>query len=202
MSITTYAELQTAIGDFLNRDDLTSVIPSFIDLAESQMQRDIHHWRREARDTVSASSQYTTLPNDFFRPIRVILQSKYRALDVMSGNEMADARYRRADSTGEPCNFAITAGELELLPTPDDTYTVEIVYETRIEALSDANTSNWVLTYAPDVYLYGALVHSAPYLDEDSRSSTWAAFYQAAVQALNNEGQSAKFGGSLRIRSR
>ena len=39
MTITTYATLKTAIADFLNRDDLTSVIPTFIALAEADMQR-------------------------------------------------------------------------------------------------------------------------------------------------------------------
>ena len=39
MAITTYAELQTSIADFLNRDDLASVTTSFISLAEADMQR-------------------------------------------------------------------------------------------------------------------------------------------------------------------
>ena len=30
MAITTYSELKTAVGNWLNRDDLTSVIPDFI----------------------------------------------------------------------------------------------------------------------------------------------------------------------------
>ena len=49
MAITTYAELQSAVADFLNRDDLTSVIPTFIDLAEAQMQRTIRHHKMMQR---------------------------------------------------------------------------------------------------------------------------------------------------------
>ena len=37
MAITTYAELQTAIGDWLNRADLDQKIPDFIRLAESTL---------------------------------------------------------------------------------------------------------------------------------------------------------------------
>jgi len=33
MAITTYAELQSSITDFLNRDDLDTVAPDFITLA-------------------------------------------------------------------------------------------------------------------------------------------------------------------------
>jgi len=70
--------------------------------------------------------------------------------------------------------------------------------------LSDSTTTNWLLEYYPDAYLYGSLVHSAPYLKEDARLQTWAALYQSAVDAINNESESSKFGGSgrkLKIRS-
>ena len=43
MAITTYAELQSAITDFLNRDDLDAKAPTFISLAESNLSRDIRH---------------------------------------------------------------------------------------------------------------------------------------------------------------
>ena len=51
MALTTYAELKTAIGDFLNRDDLTSVAPDFISLAEADINRRVRHWRMEGRAT-------------------------------------------------------------------------------------------------------------------------------------------------------
>ena len=36
MALTTYTELKTSVGDWLNRTDLTTVIPDFIALAEAQ----------------------------------------------------------------------------------------------------------------------------------------------------------------------
>ena len=35
MALTNFTELKSSIADFLNRDDLTSVIPTFIALAEA-----------------------------------------------------------------------------------------------------------------------------------------------------------------------
>ena len=55
MSITTYSELKTAVANWLNRDDLTSVIPDFIALTEADMDRKIRHWRMEKRATVQHS---------------------------------------------------------------------------------------------------------------------------------------------------
>ena len=45
MALSNYTELKASIADFLNRDDLTSVIPDFITLAESQINRDIRHMK-------------------------------------------------------------------------------------------------------------------------------------------------------------
>ena len=62
---------------------------------------------------------------------------------------MQDRRYRSGDTSGKPAYYAITAGEIEVYPTPDGTYTTELYYYSRITALSSSNTSNWVLEYFP-----------------------------------------------------
>jgi len=62
--------------------------------------------------------------------------------------------------------------------------------------LADDNTSNWLLETAPDIYLYGALLHSAPYLAEDTRVAVWAQMYSAAVQNLNNQSERVKNSGT------
>ena len=41
MSIGNYAELQTAIANFMARSDLTSQIPDFITMAEARMSREL-----------------------------------------------------------------------------------------------------------------------------------------------------------------
>jgi len=198
MSITSYATLQTAIGDFLNRDDLTSVAPTFIQLAEAQISRDVRHWRMEASTTISADAQLENLPADWIETIRlsVATGSGPATLDLISRQAMQDKRTGASDVGGVPRYYAHTAGQLELYPTPDDTYTLTLDYLAKIPALSDSNTSNWLLTNAPDIYLYGSLLHSAPYLVEDPRLQVWAQLYSAAVARLNDESEQARLSGS------
>ena len=62
MALTNYAELKSSIADFLNRDDLTSVIPTFISLAEAQFARDLRHYKMENRATGTIDSQFMTKP--------------------------------------------------------------------------------------------------------------------------------------------
>ena len=165
MAITTYAELQSNITDFLNRDDLASVTPTFISLAEADMQRQVRHWRQEKRSTAELDTQYSAIPADFLEAIRFYITSgESRPLELISQFQLLDRKYQRANTSGEPAYYAITAGEIEIFPAPAGTYTAELYYNARIEPLSDSNTSNWMLEYFPDAYLYGSLVHSAPYL--------------------------------------
>ena len=199
MPITTYAELKTNIADFLNRDDLTSVSSTFVSLAEADLNRQIRHWRQEKRSTASIDTQYSAIPADMLEVIRFYITSgDTRPLELISQAEMLDRKFRNLNTSGQPAYYAVTAGELEVYPVPDGTYTSELYYFGKTPALSDSNTSNWILEHYPDAYLYGSLIHSAPYLKDDARIQVWAALYQNAIDAINQASEKAKFGGSGR----
>lgn len=199
MAITTYAELQSAVADFLNREDLTSVIPTFIALAEADLQQRVRHYQMEARTTLSLSGQYTDLPDDWVETIRLSVGSD--ALELISQSELLDRGELTNDTAGQPRYYALTAGQLEVFPVPDDTYTATLIYTASIPALSDSNTSNWLLTAAPDAYLYGSLMQSAPYLAEDARVGVWSALSERAIQSLNAASTKAKYSGTgLRLK--
>lgn len=197
MALSTFAELKSSIADWLNRDDLTSAIPDFISLAEANMDRSIRHWRMEKRVTANVSGQYTGLVGDYLEGIRFSIANGDR-LELLSQGEMQQRRTAYDDTTGKPQYYAISDGQLELYPTPDGTYAVEMLYYGQITPLSDSNTTNWLLTHHPDAYLYGSLLHAAPYLGEDQRAGTWGSLYQSALDAINKESSDAKFGGSGR----
>ena len=55
MAIGTYAELQTAVANWLGRDDLTARIPEFIDLAEARLSRELETREQEKRATASTA---------------------------------------------------------------------------------------------------------------------------------------------------
>lgn len=200
MAITTYAELKTAVANWLNRDDLTAVIPDFISLAEADFDRVIRHWRMEERSTANLDARYTALPSGFLEAVRFHLDVDERPIELLTPLSLQQRRENNSDTLGKPKFYAIIAGQIEVFPTPDTAYNSELYYYVGIPNLSDSNTSNWLLTYFPDVYLYGALVHAAPYLVDDERLATWASLYQSAINGINANNEKAKFGGSgLRI---
>ena len=204
MPITTYTELKSAVADWLLRDDLTAVLPSFISLAEAGLNRQARHWRMEKRSTATLDSQYSALPEDFLQPIRLSLTSGTTfELELASQADIVDMRSLAANNTGRPRYYALTAGEIEVFPTPGDNYTLELAYVARVPALSDSNADNWLLTYYPDAYLYGTLLQAAPYLKDDERVGLWKSLYDGAVSGIIADGERAKFGGSgLRVKIR
>ena len=202
MPITTYTDLKTSIASWLNRDDLTSVIPDFISLAEAGINRDLRHYKMIERADATLDSRYVQMPADWMETVRFSITSgdTYR-LELVSRDDMLEYRQKTADTSGRPRFYANIGDTIEVFPTPDADYTMQLQYYAKTPALSDSNASNWLLLDAPDVYLYGTLIQSAPYLQDDARTQTWAALYAAALQSLQKASDDTRFAGSgLRMR--
>ena len=128
MSISNFSELKSSIADFLNRDDLTSVIPTFIKLAEADMNRKLRHWRMEKRATANLDTKYTAFPDDFIEAIRLMLTgtTEFR-MELITLSEIMDKR-SESNASGTPRFYAPVDGSFEVYPTPDQTYTFEMLY--------------------------------------------------------------------------
>ena len=198
MSITTYAELKSAIADFLDRQDMTAAIPTLISAAEARISRDLSHWKQEKRVDTAFDERYELVPNDMLEAVSLQHSDGGRIL-MMSATEMQDRRGATENQVGKPTSVRLTAGQFELYPTPDGPYNISLLYRARIPALTDTNTTNWLLTDAPDVLLFASLALSAPYLKDDARLTVWAALYQSAIDSLNAEGRAAQNIGALRM---
>ena len=207
MAITTYAELQTATANWLDRTDLTSRIPEFIELAEANFNRVIRQPDMVATDnSFSIAGRYTTLPTDTLEIIRIVVDlTPVIVLEYLTPEEISERRIVMS-STGKPYYFTTIGGatnQLEVLPSPDSTYTSSIVYYTRIAVLSDSATSNWLLASHPDIYLFGTLVEAEPYLKNDERMTMWTTRLDKALNALGLQGHRERHTASgLRMRSR
>lgn len=195
MALANYTDLTSAIAGWLARDDLTSRIPDFVTLAEAKFNRVLLHPRMEARTTLTvdtnlASPEFLDLPSDFqtMRSVRLSGVVGKPRLGFFVQTQMDDYRYSIDNVAGQPVYFSIVGDEIELAPTPNEDYDVQIVYRRNIPALA-TNTTNWLMTLAPDLYLYGSLLEAAPYMQNDERIAVWGAALQAVVDQLNAHGE-------------
>ena len=203
MALDTFAGLKTTIADYLNRDDLTAIIPTFITLAEAKLNRKLRVRQMLKRATASVDSQYFAYPADWLQAKEFQLNTnpivRLQFVTEAYGDELKANRYV---SIGQPAYYTITGTQLEFIPAPDSTYSAELTYYAKIPALSDANTSNWLLAYAPDLYLYGALLEAAPYLKDDERLAVWSQMYINSLGDIEVADQRASVSSTPLVRAR
>ena len=205
-NVGTYAQLQTEIANWLDRTDLTATIPTFIELAEANFNRVIRQPDMITKDdSFSIAGRYTTLPTDTLEIVRIVLDlTPVIVLEYMTPEELSERRVSLTGG-GKPYYFTTVGGstnQLEVLRSPDSTYTASIIYYTRIAALTDSATTNWLLTNHPDIYLFGTLVEAEPYLKNDDRMPMWTSRLDKALNDLRLQGQRERHTASgLRMRS-
>lgn len=194
----TYTELKNQIADFLNRDDLVSAIPSFISLAEAGMNRQLRLQRMVKRAIATADEGYITLPGDWLESVNVQtnINGLPRKLQYMTLEQADDFLQKRGIVSGLPEFFNVTGTQLELVPRPSQPVEIELTYFAKIPALSDTNQNNFLFLTSPDLYLYGALLHSAPYLKEDGRIPVWGGLYDRAMQEVALADEKSRYSGS------
>lgn len=193
-TITNYATLQSTIADYLNRADLTSQIQTFIQFVESDLNSRLRCREMIVRATTTNDDEFVKLPLDFLEALNLQIVGGASPLRYVTLDE-ADM-INKAQVLTQVSVYSLMNGAIELIPPPSTDVEIEMVYYGKIPALSDSQTTNWLLTKAPDVYLYGALVHAAPFLMDDQRIPVFGNIYLKRVEELNQESQKSLHSGS------
>ena len=199
----TYAELRSTIADYLNRDDLTAVIPTFIKLAESKFNRKLRVRQMIKRATATIDTAFFAPPSDWLENKEFQLNTNpITKLEFITESYSNELRATRYTASGKPQYYTVVGNQLEFIPTPDSEYQGELTYYAKIPPLSDSNTSNWLLAYAPDLYLYGALVEAEPYLKNDERVGLWGELYLRVVADIEVADERASVASTPLVRAR
>lgn len=212
MSISTYAELQSAVADWLARPGdatITSIAPDLVRLAEARINRGsgepgdplysppLRVRQMETRATANASSEYVALPNDFLemRELKVNGMPE-RKLSYVTPQHFAEAA--ASSGGGMPKVYTLASSQLRLGPSPTAApVALEILYYAQVPALNGTTqASNWLLATAPNVYLFAALLEAAAYVGDEAQTGKWSGFFQASLMALQASDRSARHGGA------
>lgn len=201
MAISTYAELQTAVANWLDRTDLSARIPEFITIAEVGLDRTLRARELISRATATVDEQYENLPRDFAQEIRLYLTSTSPTVQLKSMSPASLVQQFPNSSAGTPRAYAIVGPQIQFAPQPDASasITMELTYYSKVSsfALSDSNTSNVILDQHPDVYLYATLAEAAPFLMDDKAAQRYVNLREAAVARANEANDDASYGGTL-----
>ncbi len=194
MSLSTYAELQSSVADWLNRTDLTNQIKDFIKITESRLSRELKCPLNEKIGNLSLDANgEATIPSDYIEAKDIFY--KDLPLQRITLGEL----YNYKDKTGTPTVFARKGGKFVLFPTKTSVEAgdLQINYYYEVPELSDSNTTNVVFSYSPELYLYGALREAATFLGQDP--SIWDARYAESFALLMRHTREAETSGSTAI---
>lgn len=177
-AITDYTTLAAAIDSWDERDDHD--VDEIIGLAESQFRRHLGpNYAKEASTTLALTSGTATLPTGYVRSL-ALTHATYGGLDQSS---IGEVRRRRVwDTSGIPDIYAITASSVEVAPTYTGNLTFD--YEGTLTGLSAGNTTNWLITNAPDVYLAMCLSYAKAFNEDYQKAATLRADALQGLDAL------------------
>ena len=191
MPFANYTDLLAAIPSWLMRSDLTAQIPDFVVLCESRNNKRLRTRDMEstANLTVGADNKFT-LPTDYIEARRVLSNTDpvtaLQPITLDQGTRFVTPSY----------DFYYAIKGSQLINYPFNASPITLDYYAKIPPLS-LNATNWLLTNAPEVYLYGTLLQSAPFLEDDARIVTWGNLYEAAITELSKMDQRAVFGKTI-----
>ena len=211
MAIGTYAELQTAVANWLDRGDLTDRIKEFIGLAEARMNRVLRLQLMVSIDTTTLGGAATlvagtrdyALPSGYLQMVDFALTTDpITPLSYITPENMN--RMWAGSQLGIPRAYTIISNNSSGPPVPTvrfgtspaGAYTYSMMFYKKIEALGTGNTTEAMLTDNPDIYLYGALMEAEPFLMNDQRVQLWATAYKEAVANLQEQDNKDRHSGS------
>jgi len=191
MALDSFANLKTAVLAWSDRSDLTSYATDFVTLCDIRIRKALSGLALRPREMetttdITPSSGVCTLPSDFMAIKRVQARtSSPRRLEYRT-QDWLDEAYPDGAS-GTPIFYTImgtTPGTSTLRMYPLTTSDIRVTYYAYPAVLSDSNTTNWLLTKYPDVYLYGTLTELEIFAGNDAGAQKWLGFFGGAVQSL------------------
>lgn len=208
MALASYSDLKTAVENWLARTDQSARTPEFIALAEADINRRLAIREMETRATASttANSAYLVLPissANFLAIRRLVMTSTDPNRELEYRTPQQIYRDYPGDTLGKPFVYSIEGTEIHLRPIPDAAYTIEAFCLNRLSAISDAATPV-LFTNNPDLYLYGALSHAIPFInepDEVARFQQFRGLYEQALAGIDKADRRARWAQPLQMRT-
>lgn len=189
----TYATLQSNVADWLNRDDLTSQIKLFINIALRKIESNPRHtWkymRKETSGPLVRDDYVIAHPTRYKKTKSLFIQNtdnRYCRLNITSlDTALRDWPYI-TDYHQFPEVFAEDDANTQVIlrPTIDQSYTYQWkYYEYSAELTADGDT-NWITDNYWELLLYGALFEAAVFMKDTEEQALFRGLFNERYKQL------------------
>ncbi len=195
MALDSFSNIKAAVQEWMDRSDVAGRADDFITLAEGHFNLELR-----CREMVTTSADNTptsgaiTLPTDFVQMVRVVEQTSPRRELSYIPAQTADRNYD--NTAGVSSEYTIIGTTLKTYPLSSND--LELTYYQQIPALSDSNTTNWLLDKYPNIYLATSIMEAARYFRDEEEYRTQAQRVGGMIQRLNSDHVSGVFSASSR----
>lgn len=194
------AALKAAIESWMHREgdaSLIAQIDTFIELFEARANRALRVPEMEKRTTLVPASEYLAFPSDYLELRNIQINGATVKPVQYLPPEQID---KLPESLGDQRYYSIVGNEFQFKPSVAGS-TVEIAYYAKIPALTDSNTTNWLLDSNPDYYLAGCLLQAYMFTLDD-RAGGYDELASRHEIAMNKRGRDKRFSGPMLVMSR
>lgn len=175
-----YSTLVDQVGRWLARADLAAAVPDFIQLAEARIANDLRSRQMDSTQAGALVAYQAALPADFMEARAVVIN--VGGVDYsLEPESVTEATNQTFGTT--PRNYRIGKSNLTTYGG-QGTENYTLYYYAKIPALTTTNTTNWLMTAQPNIYLYACLLEAAPYLQDDTRTQLWGLGYTTALKGF------------------
>lgn len=190
-----YTDLQISVSEYTGRTDVANVFDRLTQMAEAKLNRLLRVAGMEAETQLTTDvNGDATLPTDYVE-MREVKDARGCILKSQSLPALTRAYGNRG---GTPSNYAIVGTTFTVRPIAEGTF--DITYYQEIPSLT-SNATNWLLSSAPDVYLYALAAEVAAQGQNPEGIAAAEALLNPAVRQLQINDGRARFGNaSLRMR--
>jgi hypothetical protein len=196
MPFSTYAELTTSIGDWEERTYTTANSDEFIALAEALANRRLaqDYRRRDAATVNTDASGIGTIPTGFVG-LTSITQDVLGSLPLKQVSHAAFIERNPYEISDDAQVFALlNATQFVVGPVTDDDFLVK--FSELVPALSSGNTTNWLLTLAPDFYVFACKAAAKAKQEDWPSAATLESKALGILDEIVSQGNVAEYGSA------
>lgn len=198
MAIQRLADLRDTVRDWANRKDIADqIVDDFINIAQARATRLLRIPAIQTVATVTITDGAFTLPLDYVETTDLSLEVS-NGVVTLERKPLSEVEALRtgASNSGVPRHFARKGASVLIAPTSQAPDTASLYYWYAPPVLQEDDDTNWFVTDAPEVLLYGALKELSGFIKDNSSLPIWESQFQAAMVEVQNMADRAEESGS------
>lgn len=196
MAVQTLSDLRERVKSWANRKDLSdTLIDDFINVALARSNRILRIPVLEGVIDITLDSDGNAdVPRDYVEA--KMLKVTSGSIDVtLERKDLHFVEETKSKQTGVPLYFSRKGESFILAPKPADITTATLYYYIVLNSLSADSDTNWFVTDAPELLVYGALVELFFYVKNPAAASQWEGKYRGSLQELQHMADESDWSG-------